>query len=192
MNFAKILEPCQDDCKVLQFAVSTWRLQGSKRGICGFPPKRVEGRTFEFSFPLPGKAQGKKVAHPGKNAAPKTRKNPTVGTSGSQKPERRVPQPNSNSAHQETPAAQAGDTRQGGREYEQAQRKSPERREYQQQLAQEQRQRAKELGRCRNCSKSAILGQSRCETCAENHRQSRRRSNARRRAAAKAMPAAEE
>ena len=40
VNFAKILEPCQDDCKVLQFAVSTWRLQGSKRGICGFPPAR--------------------------------------------------------------------------------------------------------------------------------------------------------
>ena len=90
------------------------------------PPKRVEGRTFEFSFPLPGKAQGKKdiskVAHPGKNAAPKTRKPPTVGTSGSQKPEPRVQQPNGSSTHQETPTAQAGDTRQGGREYEQAQK----------------------------------------------------------------------
>ena len=146
------------------------------------PPKRVEGRTFEFSFPLPGRAQGKKVAHPGKNAAPKTRKNPTVGTSGSQKPERRVPQPNSNSTHQETPAAQAGDTHQDRWECEQARNKSPERREYQRHLAHERRQRAGELGQCQNCSKPAIPGQSRCETCAGNHRQSRRRSDAKRRA----------
>ena len=151
----------------------------------------MEGRTFEFSFPLAGRAQGKKdsskVAHPGKNAAPKTRKNPTVGTSGSQRPDRRVQQPNGSSTHQETPTAQAGDTRQGGREYEQAQRKTPEGREYQRELAQEQRQRqrAKELGRCRNCSKPAILGQTRCPTCAEAHRQSRRHSDARRRAAAR-------
>ena len=38
--------------------------------ICNCSTKRVEGRTFEFSFPLPGRAQGKKdrskVAHPGK------------------------------------------------------------------------------------------------------------------------------
>ena len=152
------------------------------------PPKRVEGRTFEFSFPLPGRTQGKrdssKAAHPDKNAASKTRKNLTVGTSGSQKPERRVQQPNGSSTHQETPTAQAGDTRQGGQEYEQAERKTPERREYQRQLAQEQRQRAKELGLCRHCSKPAILGQSRCETCAENHRQSRRRSYAKRRGTA--------
>ena len=149
----------------------------------------MEGRTFEFSFPLPGRGQGKKdsskVAHPGKNAAPKTRKNPTVGTSGSRKPEPRVQQPNGSSTHQETPTAQAGDTRQGGREYEQAQRKTPERREYRRRYAEEQRQRAKLLGKCQNCSKPAIPGQSRCETCAEAHRQSRRRSDARRRVAAK-------
>ena len=55
----------------------------------------------------------------------------------------------------------------------------------------EQRQKAKLLGKCQNCSKPAIPGQTRCFSCAEQHRQSRRGSDAKRRAAAKAMPAAE-
>ena len=58
-------------------------------------------------------------------------------------------------------------------------------REYRRRYAEEQRQRARLLGRCQNCSKPAILGLSRCEICAEAHRQSRRRSDANRRAAAK-------
>ena len=66
-------------------------------------------------------------------------------------------------------------------EYERARSKSPERMEYNRRLAQEQRQKAKELGKCRDCSKSAILGQTRCPTRAEAHRQSRRRSYAERR-----------
>ena len=44
---------------------------------------------------------------------------------------------------------------------------------------------AKLLGRCQKCSRPAIPGQSRCPTCAEAHRQSRRRSDAMRRDAAK-------
>ena len=58
--------------------------------------------------------------------------------------------------------------------------------EYNRRLAQEQRQKAKELGRCRNCTKhTAIPGQTRCPECAEAHRQSRRRGDAKRRAAAR-------
>ena len=71
------------------------------------------------------------------------------------------------------------------REYERARSKSPERMEYNRRLAQEQRQKAKELGQCRNCSEPAILHQTRCPACAEAHRQSRRLSDAKRRAAAK-------
>ena len=160
------------------------------------PPKRVEGRTFEFSFPPAGHRPEQKEQLQSRRSrqeyCTKDPENPTAGTSGSQKPGRRVPQPNGNSAHRETPAAQAGDTHQDRWEYEQARDKSPERIEYQRQVAQEQRQRAKELGLCRHCSKPAIPGQTRCTTCAEGHRQSLRRSGAKRRAAAKAMPAAEE
>ena len=58
--------------------------------------------------------------------------------------------------------------------------------EYNRRLAQEQRQKAKELGKCRNCTEhTAIPGQTRCPTCAEAHRQSRRLSDAKRRAANK-------
>ena len=56
--------------------------------------------------------------------------------------------------------------------------------EYNRRLAQEQRQKAKELGKCRNCSEPAIPDQTRCPECAEAHRQSRRRSDAKRRAMA--------
>ena len=63
--------------------------------------------------------------------------------------------------------------------------------EYRRRYAEEQRQRAKLLGRCQNCSKPAIPSQSRYKICAEANRQSRRRSDAKRKALAKAMPAAE-
>ena len=71
------------------------------------------------------------------------------------------------------------------REYEQARNRNTERREYNRRYPQEQRQKAKELGECLDCSKPAIPGKTRCTTCAENHRQSRRRSDAGRRATAK-------
>ena len=69
--------------------------------------------------------------------------------------------------------------------YEQARNRTPERREYRRRYAEEQRQRAKLLGKCQNGSKPAIPGHSRCETCAEAHRQSPGRSDANRRAADK-------
>ena len=73
--------------------------------------------------------------------------------------------------------------------YDEAKNKTTERREYKRIRAREERQRAKELGRCRSCPNPAIPDQTRCTTCAEAHRQSRRRSDARRRAAAKGEPA---
>ena len=69
--------------------------------------------------------------------------------------------------------------------YEQARNRTLERREYRRRYAGEQRQKARLLGRRQNCSKQAIPGPSRCEICAEANRQSRRRSDANRRAAAK-------
>ena len=57
--------------------------------------------------------------------------------------------------------------------------------EYRRRYAEEQRQRTRLLGRCQKCSKPAIPGESRCKIRAEAHRQSRRRSDAKRRAANK-------
>ena len=63
----------------------------------------------------------------------------------------------------------------------------PERQEAGRRSAQENRQRAKQLGLCRHCSAEAIPGQTRCETCAEKHRQARRKSDAARSARKKAQ-----
>ena len=69
------------------------------------------------------------------------------------------------------------------REYDRLRNQRPERKEFYRRHAQEQRQRAKESGLCRHCGNAAIPSQTRCEICAERHRQSRRRSDARRMAA---------
>ena len=53
--------------------------------------------------------------------------------------------------------------------------------EYRRRYAEEQRQRARLLGKCQKCSKPAIPGLSRCKICTETNRQSRRRSDANRR-----------
>ena len=159
------------------------------------PHTRVEGELESSSFHLPGSAQrknnGSKTAGPRKNA-PKTRKNQKAGTSGSPKPESRVHQPNGNNTSHKTPSTKANGTRQDHREYEQARNKTPERMEYNRRLAQEQRQQAKELGKCRDCPGPAITGQTRCPVCAEAHRQSRRRSDARRTAVDREERAVEE
>ena len=73
-------------------------------------------------------------------------------------------------------------------EYERARNQTPERREYNRRYAQEQRQQAKQLGKCRDCPEPAITGQTRCPVCGEAHRQSRRRSDDKRRATAKGNP----
>ena len=59
--------------------------------------------------------------------------------------------------------------------YDEAKNKTTERREYKRIRAREERQRAKELGRCRSCPNPAIPDQTRCPTCADKHRQSHRR-----------------
>ena len=71
------------------------------------------------------------------------------------------------------------------REYERARSTTPERKEYQRQSRQRRIQIAKEAGKCRDCSNLAIPSQTMCETCAEKHRISRRKNDARRRAEAK-------
>ena len=68
----------------------------------------------------------------------------------------------------------------------------PERKENKLRHAQAKRQEAKSLGLCVACGAPPIPDQTRCFSCAEVHRQSRRRSDAKRKAMAKAMPAAEE
>ena len=126
------------------------------------PHPLTEERTFQLRFEIPRpetKKKSRKVKRP-KPTKPKPRK-PRLPT---------------------RTAEERGEARQ---EYERTRRKNPERtachRLYQQRRAQE----AKGLGLCTTCRRPAIPDQTRCETCAEAHRQSRRRSDAKRKAAVK-------
>ena len=71
--------------------------------------------------------------------------------------------------------------RQERTEYDRRRNQTLERRERARLIAKEHRLKGKKLRLCKSCTNSAILGQTRCPTCAENHRQSRRRSDAKRR-----------
>ena len=127
-------------------------------------PKRI---LLQHTFPIPGR--------------------PRAGTKQTKRARKKPPKPKPKGDGKRPPATRAKDpetAREARREYEQARNRTPERMEYRRRYAEEQRQRAKLLGKCQKCSKPAIPSQSRCETCAEAHRQSPRRSYAERKAAA--------
>ena len=65
-------------------------------------------------------------------------------------------------------------------EYDRARSQTPERREYRRQHQRKVDKIAKETSKCVSCPNPAIKDQTRCETCAERHREYRRRSDARR------------
>ena len=121
---------------------------------------------WEFALPMPVNS-----AHQSK---------PSEATS----PESATPKPAPQSKTDNPSGAKAKATqeakRQGRQEYDGQRNQTPERRQHRRLLAQERRRKAKELGQCRNCSEPSIPGQTRCPTCAEKHRESRIRSNAKR------------
>ena len=133
--------------------------------------------TLHHTFPLPRKPRSA-LASPKralkKKARPKVERprEPVVQDRPEEKETAKQPQ-----------AKQTPEQRQ---EYERARNQTPERMEYNRHYAQEQRQKAKDSGKCRDCPEPAIKGQTRCSACAEHHRQSRRRSDAKRRAAVEA------
>ncbi len=122
----------------------------------------------QHTFPIPGR--------------------PRAGTKQTKRARKKLPKPKPEGDGKRSPATKAKDpetARETRQEYEQARNRTPERRAYRLRHAEEQRQRAKLLGKCQKCSKTAIPGETRCPTCAEANRQSRRRSDARRRDAAR-------
>ncbi len=68
-------------------------------------------------------------------------------------------------------------------EYDRARNQTPERKEYRRQHRRKLDKIAKETSKCVSCPNLAIKDQTRCENCAENHRQSRRRSEEKKKAA---------
>ena len=72
-------------------------------------------------------------------------------------------------------------------EYDRARSQTPERKEYRRQHQRKLDKIAKETSKCVSCPNLAIKDQTRCETCAEKHRQSRRRSEEKKKAADQAQ-----
>ena len=68
------------------------------------------------------------------------------------------------------------------REYDKRRDQRPERHQSARDRQKKRRQRAKELGICKHCSKPAIPEQTRCPSCAEKHRQQCRSAKAKRQA----------
>ena len=132
--------------------------------------------TDSFQLPPRNEPDSRKARKPPvRNLPPKPKvSKPPKKTTPRVRPAKRRPEP-----------AQAEAKRQQRLVYEQQRNQSPERMEYRRLLAQEKRRKARELGQCRSCSNPAIPGQTRCPTCTEKHRESRRRSDAKRKTAAK-------
>ena len=148
------------------------------------PPKR-QVFVDSFSFEEPNRrGTHKKSTTPSRATTknPKANRKKAMPQPAAQprKPKPKKQNPQKAPTLKRTPEEQ----REARRLHEQARNRTPERREYRRRYAEEQRQRARLLGKCQNCSKPAIPSQSRCETCAEAHRQSPRRSYAERKAAA--------
>ena len=134
------------------------------------PHARVEGRTFEHSFPLPSRKsknnQGQKQQRksnadgkPVKKTAPKTRVEPTP--------------------------AEVEARAENRRKYDQKRRQTLERKELHRRVAQARRDEAKSLGLCKDCANVAIPDLTRCETCNAKHQASRSRRTAKENAAAR-------
>ena len=127
--------------------------------------------TFEFSFPLPEPANSGNCSKTKKKQSETPPRKTTPSTPPSNTP------PKARKLQTKPDSASVETKKQKRDEYDRQRNQTPERKEYHRRLVQVRQRKAKELGKCRNCSKPAIPDQTRCPTCAENHRQSRRRSD---------------
>ena len=152
------------------------------------PPKRAVGITFAITVPLPSRF--------GAEYDPRNRpaSTPVLLKPGDRKQlskPRKVTPPTAPKARQSTKTTLANKadnpkvkkTPEQCQEYDRARQQTPERQEYQRQNRRKSNKLAKENGKCVSCPNQAIEGQTRCEACAEQHRQSHRRSKEKKKAA---------
>ena len=121
-------------------------------------PKRI---TFQHTFPLL-----RKVSTGPKKTKTARKKPPTKPSAAKEHPTDKPKKPKP--------------PKQRRREYDRIRNQRPERMEARRSYAREKRQKVKALGLCKSCRNTSIPGQARCPSCAERHRESRRRSDARR------------
>ena len=138
-----------------------------------FPPARVIGATFVLRVPLLGRFNGKHkpasrsastpvLLKPGEKRRLLKPVMPKPTSEPNPKPPRKVPPP------------KVKEPPEGRKEEEGPKPLRPKRREAHRKAARDWRERAKELGLCRDCREPAIPTQTRCEACAEKHRAAHR------------------
>ena len=151
----------------------------SSRGDRGNPARagvnHTEGQVFQYTIDLTKKRKKRK---------PPDRREKKAPAKAIAKMQPTKPAP---SRTPEEIAAAGEKRRERRREYDQKRSKNPDRMEQGRLNAQARRQIAKATGKCKSCPEPAIPGQTRCPNCSEQHRQSRRRSDARRRTLAKTI-----
>ena len=140
----------------------------------------TEGQLFTHSFALPANSRKylnrlKKAKHPRKDRITTPKDTQAKETHNKKKPSAATDE-----AHITAPTrpAQPKKTPEERRAYEHARNQTTERKEYLRQYKRNQYRIAKETGKCKHCSNPAIPGQTRCETCAEKHRTTPRKSDA--------------
>ena len=135
-------------------------------GVVQTPLPRAIGHTFEFTLSLPEPSNT--------GGRPPNWNKPTVKTSRKATPKARKPK-----ARVEPTPEQVEAKKEVRRAYDRKRAQTPERRALQSRIAQEKRNEARSLRLCITCHGTPIPDQTRCETCAENHRVSRRQSQQR-------------
>ena len=144
----------------------------------------TEGQLFTYTFTLPTNPRkflnrlkkGKGLLKARANTSTGTRTKDQKNTNKQSAPP--AERPDAKAPEQSRPKQTPEDRK----EYYRVRNQDPERKEFKRQYQRKQDQIAKETGKCKGCSDPAIPGQTRCETCAEKHRQSRRKSAATKRA----------
>ena len=140
-------------------------------------PGLCKERIFESSFVM---ATGRRIKSKGNHSKQKA----TPGTTETGHLENTLRNPvTPDSRAKKANKPRPSRTPEERKEYEQARSQTPERKEYQRRYGRKLTKIAKETGKCVNCPNLVIKDQTRCETCAENHRQSRRRSEEKKKAA---------
>ena len=144
------------------------------------PPSMKMGATFLLRVPLPARFNGKY------DPASRPSSTPTLLKPSDRrrftKPGRTKPEsePRPKPPRKVLPP-KVERTPEGQREREGPRQRPPEDREASEKAAKDWREKAKELGICRDCREQAIPNQTRCEACAEKHRVRHRQGNATRR-----------
>ena len=135
----------------------------------------TKGRFFQHTFKLPENNR----RHRAKTRKPPTQKPPRKPTVRKPQKKAAVPKARQPKRRPEPTPAEVEARRQKLLDYYRLKNQTPEHKERARLFAQEKRRKSKELGLCRDCPNPAIPGQSRCETCAEKHRQARKRAEER-------------